>query len=67
MGWFPLSLSSLTGMCPASPALESGVKGHNIKANDLTGNPHPLGRGASLIPLCSFLSKPPVRFARTFL
>ena len=54
-----LSLSSLTGMCPASPALEGGVKGHNIKGNDLTGKPRPLGRGASLILLCSVLSLNP--------
>jgi hypothetical protein len=38
----------LTGKCPVSPALEGGVKGHNIKGKHLTGKPRPLGRGASL-------------------
>jgi hypothetical protein len=38
----------LTGKCPVSPALEGGVKGHNIKGRYLTGKPRPLGRGASL-------------------
>ena len=37
-----------TGKCPVSPALEGGVKGHNIKGRYLTGKPRPLGRGASL-------------------
>ena len=54
-----LSLSSLTGMCPTSPALEGGVTGHNIKGNDLTGKSRPLGREASLILLCSVLSLNP--------
>ena len=35
----------LTGKCPVSPALEGGVKGHNIKGKYLTGKPRPLGRG----------------------
>ncbi|MBP1696446.1 MAG: hypothetical protein H6Q41_1634 [Deltaproteobacteria bacterium] len=38
----------LTGKCPVSPALEGGVKGHNIEGKYLTGKPRPLGRGASL-------------------
>ena len=51
----------LTGKYPVSPALEGGVKGHNIKGKYLTGKPfgilravssaerpRPLGRGASL-------------------
>jgi hypothetical protein len=37
----------LTGKCPVSPALEGGVKGHNIKKY-LTGKLRPLGRGASI-------------------
>ena len=41
----------LTGMYPANPALEGGVKGDNIKGNHLTGKPRPLGRGASLLPV----------------
>ena len=44
---FP-DLLQLTGKCPVSPALEGGVKGHNIKGKYLTGKPCPLGRGASL-------------------
>jgi len=40
---------SLTGRCPVSPALEGGVKGHNIERKYLTGKPCPLGRGASLL------------------
>jgi hypothetical protein len=38
----------LTGKCPVSPALEGGVKGHNIKGKYLTGKPRPSGRGASV-------------------
>jgi len=37
--------AALTGTCPASPALQAGVKGHNVKGNYLTGKPRPLGRG----------------------
>jgi len=29
----------LAGKCPASPILEGGVEGHNIKGNDPTGKP----------------------------
>jgi len=36
----------LIGMCPANPALQGGVKGHNMK-NHLAGEPRLLGRGAS--------------------
>jgi len=43
-----LWLCGFTGKCPVSPALEGGVKGHNIKGKYLTGKPRPLGRGASL-------------------
>ena len=39
----------VTGACPASPALQDGVKGHNIKGDYLTGKPRPLGRGASFL------------------
>ncbi len=38
---------TLTGKCPASPALQDGAKGHNIRGNYLTGKPRPLGRRAS--------------------
>jgi hypothetical protein len=38
----------LAGKCPVSPALEGGVKGHNIKGKYFIGKPHPIGRGASL-------------------
>jgi hypothetical protein len=38
----------LTGKCPVSPALEGGVKGHNIKGKYHTGESRPLGRGVSL-------------------
>jgi hypothetical protein len=34
-------------MCPASPVLQDGVKGHNMKEKYLTGKPRRLGRGAS--------------------
>jgi hypothetical protein len=40
--------SHSTGKCPVSPALEGGIKGHNIKGKYLAGKPRPLGRGASL-------------------
>jgi len=36
---------ALAGKCPASPALEGGVKGHTIKRKYLTGKPRPLVRG----------------------
>ena len=36
---------------PLDPALEGGVKGHNIKENYLTGKSRPLGRGTS--PVCT--------------
>jgi hypothetical protein len=39
---------SLAGMCPASPVLGDGVKGHRMNEKYLTGKPRPLGRGASL-------------------
>ncbi len=39
----------VTGICPGSPVLWDGVKGHNIKGNYLAGKPRPSGRGASLI------------------
>ena len=39
--------SRLTGMRPASPVLQDGVKGRTIKRNYLTGKPRPLGRVAS--------------------
>jgi len=43
-------VEGLTGKCPVSPALEGGVKGHNIEGKYLTGKPSPLGRAASLSP-----------------
>ena len=39
----------LPGKCPASPALEGGVKGYNTKEKYLTGKPRPLGRRASIL------------------
>jgi hypothetical protein len=39
----------LTGECPVSPALDGGVKGHNIRGKYLTGKPRSLGRGASIL------------------
>jgi len=39
----------LTGECPVSPALDGGVKGHNIRGKYLTGKPRSLGRGASTL------------------
>jgi len=36
----------LTGTCPASPALQDGAKGHNVKGNTLTGKPPPFRVGS---------------------
>jgi hypothetical protein len=35
---------ALDRQVPLDPALEGGVKGHNIKGKYLTGQSHPLGR-----------------------
>ena len=37
-------MAFLTGKCPVIPALEGGVKGHNIRGKYHTGEPRPLGR-----------------------
>jgi hypothetical protein len=41
----------LAGKCPASPALEGGVKGYNIKEKYLTGKLRRLGRELHLFAL----------------
>jgi hypothetical protein len=47
----------LTGLLPASTALQGGVEGGFMKiAIFLTGKPRPLGRGASLFTRPSILS-----------
>jgi hypothetical protein len=42
-------LVTLAGRCPASPAFHDEAKGHNIKANYLTGKPRPLGGSFTLV------------------
>jgi len=36
----------LTGTCPASPALQDGAKGHNLKGYYLTGKLPPFRAGS---------------------
>ena len=45
----------MAGTCPASPALQDGVKGHNIKEDYLTGKPRPPVRAGSFTILIDTL------------
>jgi len=35
-------------MCPATPALQAGVKGHNKKRSFISGKPRPVDEGFTL-------------------
>jgi len=39
----------LAGKCPATPILEGGGEGHNIKGNDPTGKPFGILRAVSFV------------------
>lgn len=56
---------SLAGMCPVSPVLGDGVKGHRMNEKYLTGKPRPFGRGASLRQRPDGLSDFPAQFLQS--